>query len=120
MEALALAQEHQLDKAEWLVFSEAVLRVADFASLDELLHVALNSWLQQLSPQLRWKIACDLYTSQQVSSGRAAEIAGLNYFVFEEKLHEKGFEFYAAHSTTETQIQKRKALIHAGFKFTKS
>jgi predicted HTH domain antitoxin len=120
METLTLAKEGKTNKADWLVFSEALLRLGHFISLDELLNTAIESFLQQLAPNLRWKIASELYVSEKISSGRAAEIAGLNYFVFEEKLGEQGLDFYAAHSTTETLKEKRKALIHAGFNLSSS
>jgi predicted HTH domain antitoxin len=118
---MMLTEETQAnDKAEWLVLSEAVLRVGNFSSLDDILHHALNSWLQQVSPELRWKVAVDLYTSEQVSVGRAAEIAGLNYFVFEEKLREKGIGLVAAEVTTEAQQEKQEKLINELFDLPKS
>jgi predicted HTH domain antitoxin len=93
------------DKADWQVISEAVLRVGNFSSLDDLLHHALNSWLQQVAPELRWKVAVDLYTSEEVSLGRAAEIAGLNYFVFMEKLRAAGIALVEAEVTEAQQEQ---------------
>lgn len=45
------------DKADWLLVFEAALRVGSFSSFDTLLHHALNAWLEQLTPELRWKIA---------------------------------------------------------------
>ena len=86
------------NKAEWLVVSEAVLRTGEFSSLDDLLHQALNCWLQQVAPELRWKVTVDLYITEQVSLGRAAEIADLNYFVFMEKLREAGIALVEAES----------------------
>jgi predicted HTH domain antitoxin len=99
------------DKADWLVISEAVLRIGKFPSLDDLLHHALNCWLQQVAPELRWKVAVDLYTTEQVSLGRAAEIAGLNYFVFMEKLREAGIALVDAEVTTEAQKEQQQVLI---------
>lgn len=99
------------DKADWLLISEAVLRVGDFPSLDDLLHHALNSWLQQVAPELRWKVAVDLYTTEQISLGRAAELAGLNYFVFMEKLREAGIALVDAEVETETQQKQQQALV---------
>ena len=99
------------DKADWQLISEAVLRVGDFSSLDDLLHHALNAWLQQVAPELRWKVAVDLYTTEQVSLGRAAEIAGLNYFVFMEKLREMGIALVEAEVETEAQQAQQEALL---------
>lgn len=67
--------------------------------------------LPQVAPQLRWKVAVDLYTTEQVSLGRAAEIAGLNYFVFMEKLREAGIALVEAEVQTEAQQQQQQALI---------
>jgi predicted HTH domain antitoxin len=108
------------DKTDWLLISEAALRVSNFSSLDDLLHHALNCWLQQVAPELRWKIAIDLYTTEQISSGRAAEIAGLNYFVFEQKLRESGIPFIEAESTTEAEKEQQRALIDELFDFPKA
>lgn len=99
------------EKADWLLISEAMLRVGDFPSLDNLLHHALNCWLQQVAPELRWKVAVDLYTTEQVSLGRAAEIAGLNYFVFMEKLREAGIALIDAEVETEAQQEQQQALL---------
>ena len=79
-----------------------------------MLHQALNGWLSQLTPDLRWQIAIDLYQGEEVSLGRAAEIADLNTLVFMEKLRQKGIPLIAAQSTP-SQQEKRKSLIHAGF-----
>ncbi len=105
------------NKADWLVMYETILQVGYFPVLDNLLHRTLNTWLEQITPELRWKIAIDLYTTEQISSGRAAEIAGLNYFVFEEKLRENGINFIEAESITETQKEQQQALIHELFNF---
>ena len=77
-------------KADWLLVFEAALRVGEFASFDELLLRALDAWLEQLPADLRWKIAIELYSNDRISTGRAAEIAGLNYVIFIEKLREHG------------------------------
>ncbi len=108
------------DKADWLIISEAALRIGNFSSLDDLLHRALNTWLQQLAPELRWKVAIDLYTAEHISSGRAAEIAGLNYFVFLEKLSQQGIPFIAAEGATGAEKEKEEALIDELFNFPSS
>jgi len=83
--------------------------------LDDLLEEALDAWLEKAEPELRWQVAIELYTTEQVSSGRAAEIAGLNYFVFEQQLKAKGIAFIEAETSTKEETQQQKALIHAAF-----
>ena len=64
---------------------------------------------------MRWQIAIVLYTNEQISVGRAAEIAGLNYFVFEQKMKEKGIPFVEANVTTEAEAKYQEVLIHEAF-----
>ena len=116
METILSEQDTQTNgHAEWRVMSDAIMRLSNIASLDDLLHQALKSWLQQLAPALRWQVAVDLYTSEKVSLGRAAEIAGLNYVVFMETLSSAGIALVGAESVTEAQKDARISLIHAGF-----
>jgi predicted HTH domain antitoxin len=88
--------------------------------MDNLLHQALNCWLQQVAPALRWKVAVDLYTTEQVSLGRAAEIAGLNYFVFMEKLREADIALVDAEVETEAQQEQQQALLDEILNFPQS
>jgi len=67
---------------------------------------------------LRWDIAIELYTHEEVSTGRAAEIAGLNYFVFMEKLAINGIPFMAAETATGEQKAKAEAILNKLFNFT--
>lgn len=116
MDVLKLRYEPKdTQKAHWQVISEAILQFGNFFSLDDLLHDALDAWLQRVSPELRWNVAVDLYSKEEVSIARAAEIAGLNYFVFEQKLRENRIPLVVAHSTTKAQKDKQKALIHEVF-----
>lgn len=101
--------------ADWMAVSTSILRATDLSSLDDLLDEALDAWLAKAEPALRWQVAIELYTTEQVSSGRAAEIAGLNYFVFQQKLRETGIPFLAAESITKEEAQQQEALIHAVF-----
>lgn len=78
----------EAEETDWRPVFEAALRVGKFSSLDELIYRGLNAWLMQLAPELRWQIAIELYKNDQISTGRAAQIAGLNYIVFMEKLRE--------------------------------
>ena len=84
------------DKADWLIFCEAALRVGNFRSCDQIILQALDAWFKQLPSDLRWDIAIELYTKEEISSGKAAEIAGLNYFVFLDELRAHGIKFIAA------------------------
>jgi len=106
------------DRADWLLLFDAALRVGNFSSLDELFLRASDAWLQQLAPELRWKIAIDLYTNEQVSTGRAAEIAGLNYVVFMEKLRENKIPFMAAEPATGAEKEQEDALLDDLFDFS--
>ena len=110
-----VGQQNALEygRAEWRTISAAILRTSELASLDELLDEAINLWLTQLAPTVRWQVALDMYTTEEVSLGRAAEIAGLPTVIFMEKLHQAGIPFVAAQST-EAQKERRKVLIHAG------
>ena len=58
--------------ADWSLVFDAALQVGDFASLDDIFHRALDAWLGQLAPTLRWEIAIRLYTNNQISTGRGA------------------------------------------------
>ncbi len=105
-------------KAEWRTISKVALKASHLPSLDELLDHALQAWLERASPPLRWQIALELYQSEQVSLGRAAEIAGMNYFVFVEKLSSNAIALIEVDCTTETQEKKQKALVHGAFHFS--
>ena len=55
METVLSEQDTQTNgHAEWRDMSGAIMRLSNIASLDDLLHQALNSWLQKLAPVLRW------------------------------------------------------------------
>lgn len=107
-------------KPDWRPVFEAALRVGKFSSLDELIYRALNAWLAQLAPELRWKIAIELYINDQVSTGRAAQIAGLNYVVFMEKLREHKIPLMAPEPATDDDKEKEDAFLYAGFNFPRT
>lgn len=98
-------------KADWLLVFEAALRVGEFTSFDELLLRALDALLEQLPLDLRWDIAIELYSNERVSTGRAAEIAGLNYIVFTEMLQKHGIPFMAAQITDDAEREREEALL---------
>lgn len=107
----------EAQETDWRPVFEAALRVGKFSSLDELIYRALNAWLAQLAPDLRWKIALELYMNEQISTGRAAQIAGLTYVVFIEKLREHNIPFMAAEPATGDDKEKENTLLYAGFNF---
>ncbi len=99
---------------DWFDVSTSILKLTDVPSLDNLLEQALEAWLERLSLEQRWQIAVDLYLNDQISSGRAAEIAGLNYFVFEQRLKVEGLAFNEAKVEGE-ENHRQQTLIHAAF-----
>jgi|GEM_PF-4906845 len=101
------------DKADWLIFCEAALRVGNFRSFDEIILLALDAWFEQLPSNLRWDIAIELYTNERISTGKAARIAGMNYVVFMEALSERGIPFMAAELPTGEARAKQEALLDA-------
>ena len=76
--------------------------------------------MEKAEPELRWQVAIELYTTEQISSGRAAEIAGLNYFVFEQRLKDEGIAFLEAEVSTEEENQPQATLIHAAFNLARA
>jgi len=80
------------DKADWLIFCEAALRVGNFKSFDQIILQALDVWFAQLSPALR--------------------IAGLNYFVFLEELRVHGIKFIAGEMPEGEARERQKALLN--------
>ena len=65
----------------------------------------------QLPLAARWKIAIALYTTDRVSTGRAAEIAGLGYIMFMEKLRAQHIPFMTAITTNDAQREREEALL---------
>ncbi len=113
-----MLQHDQL--SEWRIVSQSILKVTKQSSLDNLLDEALDAWLDRLAPEMRWSIAVDLYTQEEVSSGRAAEIAGLSYFSFLHKLKEDDLPFLAAEPLSGEKAKRQEDLIHATFKLVQS
>lgn len=108
----------KFQQEDWQPVFNAAMRTGNFSSVDELYLRALDAWLEQLTPDVRWEIAIDLYTREEVSSGRAAEIAGLNYFIFLERLKENNIPFIAAEPATSEQKANEEALLHGLFDFS--
>lgn len=111
MTILTVDSPTQDGKADWLLVFEAAMRVGEFASFDELILRALDAWLDQISADLRWKIAIELYTNERVSTGRAAEISGLGYVMFMEQLRDHDIPFMAAEVTEDAEREREEALL---------
>ncbi|OQY44928.1 MAG: hypothetical protein B6242_11595 [Anaerolineaceae bacterium 4572_78] len=98
----------------WLEHDEKTLQVDPWDDEQSpMLHRDLNRRLPKLSSAVRWQIATDLYTTDAISSGRAAEISGLGYIMWMEKLREEGIPFNEAVSITPEQKARSQALIYA-------
>ncbi len=105
------------ERADWLLVFDAALRIGLFSSLDELFLRALDAWLEQLAPELRWKIALELYLDEQISTGRAAQIAGLNYVVFMEELRQRRLPFMEAEPAIGEEYEREEELLNELFGF---
>ncbi len=106
------------ERADWLLVFDAALRVGNFASIDELYLHALDAWLDQLSPELRWAIALELYVNEEISTGRAAQIAGLNYVLFLEELRQRQIPFVGAEATNGDWHEREEELLDDLFDFS--
>lgn len=67
----------------------SLVRLGLYASRDEVVSDAIRHLLLNNRP-LRLELALDLFKADEVSLGRAAEIAGLDRWQFQELLHERG------------------------------
>ncbi len=67
---------------------DALLRTGLYQSKDELVSEAVRNLLLNNKP-LRLELALELFRADEVSLGRATEIAGLNRWAFQEALHER-------------------------------
>lgn len=67
---------------------EALLRTGLYQSRDELVSEAMRNLLLN-NKTLRLELALELFRADEVSLGRAAEIAGINRWAFQETLHER-------------------------------
>jgi len=67
----------------------ALVRIGLYQSREEVISDAVRNLLLN-NRSLRLELALDLFKSDEVSLGRAAEIAGLDRWQFEEVLSERG------------------------------
>ncbi len=93
-EALELTETQQLELNKRLqAFHsnreiEALLRVGLYKSHAELISEAIRNLLIN-NESLRLELAVDLFKSDEISLGRAAEIAGIDRWEFQDILHER-------------------------------
>ncbi len=66
----------------------SLLRIGFYKSRDEVISDAIRNLLLNNRP-LRLELAIDLYKADEVSLGRAAEIAGIDRWQFQEILNER-------------------------------
>lgn len=67
---------------------DALVRTGLYKSRDEVISDAIRNLLLNNKP-LRLELAIDLFRADEVSLGRAAEIAGIDRWEFQEILHER-------------------------------
>ena len=67
---------------------EALVRTGLYKSRDEVISDAIRNLLLNNKP-LRVELAIDLFRSDEVSLGRAAELAGMDRWQFQDILHER-------------------------------
>ena len=81
---------------------QAVTQAGAYTSKEEAIEHAL-AVLLAANPQLRVDTAIELYRQEKVTLSRAAEIAGLEWDAFKEKLSERGIETMVDESPDEVQ-----------------
>ncbi len=81
---------------------QAVTQAGAYKSKEEAIGHALEVLLAA-NPQLRLNTAIELYRQEKVTLSRAAEIAGLEWDAFKEKLRERGIEVMVDESLDDVQ-----------------
>lgn len=69
----------------------ATVRAGTFRDEDEAMREALNTWLA-VKPNVRLEVAIELFRDGTVTLNRAAEIAGLNRWQFQDLLTQRGLK----------------------------
>jgi predicted HTH domain antitoxin len=67
----------------------ATVRAGLYANIGEALQEAVKTWLA-VRPNIRLEVAVELFRSNEVTIDRAAEIAGLNRWLFQDILMQRG------------------------------
>ena len=81
---------------------QAVIQAGAYKSKEEAIEHALEVLLAA-NPQLRVDTTIELYRQAKVTLSRAAEIAGLEWDLFKQKLSERGIEVIVDESPDEVQ-----------------
>lgn len=83
----------------------SLVRLGLYANRDEVISDAIRHLLLNNRP-LRLELALDLFTTDEVSLGRAAEIASLDRWQFQELLHERGIPIVIEEQSTEAMDEE--------------
>ena len=84
----------------WPAELNILFQFGHWATTDHLLSEALETLLEKY-PELRTRAAMELYRQDLVSLARAAEIAGVDRWTFQDELRAHGIEIISATETTE-------------------
>ena len=79
---------------------DALVRTGLYKSRDEVISDAIRNLLLNNKP-LRLELAIDLFKTDEVSLGRAAEIAGIDRWQFQKVLHERQIPILVEADTAE-------------------
>ncbi len=79
----------------------SLLKIGFYKSRDEVISDAIRNLLLNNRP-LRLELAIDLYKSDDISLGRAAEIAGIDRWQFQEILNERQIPIIIAADSAES------------------
>ncbi len=90
----------------------ATVRAGLFRSEAEAVRVVLDTFFAA-KPEYRIEAALEMWKAGEVSLGRAAEIAGMNYFLFRELMIQRGIT--AEVDTTEEDARAQSQEIHDRF-----
>lgn len=100
MEAI-VAQKRKTTKPRKLTSkNDALLKARLFLSAEAARQNAMSMWLA-VKPELRLETALELFQANEVTLERAAEIAGLNRWVFHEVLKRRGIKIVVEVDTVE-------------------
>ena len=88
---------------------EAAVDAGYYSNKSEVVRDALRILFETKS-QLRLAAAIELYKKERVTLGRAAELAGLNFFEFKDVLKDRGIEIISPTSTREDMERASKLI----------
>jgi len=70
---------------------DATIRAGLYRNKDEALHEAVTTWLT-VKPNIRLEAAIELFREGEVTLERASEIAGINRWLFQDVLIQRGIK----------------------------